>query len=456
MSRIIQETFKKTIREYNLLEKKDKILIAYSGGLDSTGLLSLLLELRKEWAFRLFLGHFNHKLRQSAEDDEDFVKQVAQKFSIPLFVDHKDVRNYAQSKRINLEEAGRELRYDFLKKTALEIGKAKIATAHTMTDQAETFLMRLMRGSGLRGLGGIFPVKGEIIRPLIQIEREEIELFLKKKKMPFRIDETNFDRRFLRNRIRLELIPYIRENYEPQIVSQLGRTASIIREENVFLEKIGKEKARGAILRKNNQHLLDSKSLSSFPKALARRVVQEFISDLKGDLREISFEDVESVLNLKEGKERPIKKDIVLRREQGLIFLKKKPHPKIRYEYSWNGKSPLEIRELKLRFMGKRIKRGKSPLRFDDNTTAFLDLDKLRFPLLVRSRQDGDRYRPLGAPGMKKLKEIMRAKRIPLTERERRPVFLSGGEIVWILGLPVSEKFKVQEGSGNIFVINKL
>lgn len=456
MSRIIQETFKKTIREYNLLEKKDKILIAYSGGLDSTGLLSLLLELRKEWAFRLFLGHFNHKLRQSAEDDEDFVKQVAQKFSIPLFVDHKDVRNYAQSKRINLEEAGRELRYDFLKKTALEIGKAKIATAHTMTDQAETFLMRLMRGSGLRGLGGIFPVKGEIIRPLIQIEREEIELFLKKKKMPFRIDETNFDRRFLRNRIRLELIPYIRENYEPQIVSQLGRTASIIREENVFLEKIGKEKARGAILRKNNQHLLDSKSLSSLPKALARRVVQEFISDLKGDLREISFEDVESVLNLKEGKERPIKKDIVLRREQGLIFLKKKPHPKIRYEYSWNGKSPLEIRELKLRFMGKRIKRGKSPLRFDDNTTAFLDLDKLRFPLLVRSRQDGDRYRPLGAPGMKKLKEIMRAKRIPLTERERRPVFLSGGEIVWILGLPVSEKFKVQEGSGNIFVINKL
>jgi tRNA(Ile)-lysidine synthase len=456
MSRIIQETFKKTIREYNLLEKKDKILIAYSGGLDSTGLLSLLLELRKEWAFRLFLGHFNHKLRQSAEDDEDFVKQVAQKFSIPLFVDHKDVRNYAQSKKINLEEAGRELRYDFLKKTALEIGKAKIATAHTMTDQAETFLMRLMRGSGLRGLGGIFPVKGEIIRPLIQIEREEIELFLKKKKMPFRIDETNFDRRFLRNRIRLELIPYIRENYEPQIVSQLGRTASIIREENVFLEKIGKEKARGAILRKNNQHLLDSKSLSSLPKALARRVVQEFISDLKGDLREISFEDVESVLNLKEGKERPIKKDIVLRREQGLIFLKKKPHPKIRYEYSWNGKSPLEIRELKLRFMGKRIKRGKSPLRFDDNTTAFLDLDKLRFPLLVRSRQDGDRYRPLGAPGMKKLKEIMRAKRIPLTERERRPVFLSGGDIVWILGLPVSEKFKVQEGSGNIFVINKL
>lgn len=454
---MILETFKKTIREYNLLEKRDKILIAYSGGLDSTGLLTLLLELRNEWAFRLFLGHFNHKLRRSADEDEKFVWQVAQKFSIPLFVCRKDVRSYARSRGINLEEAGRELRYDFLKKTALEIGKAKIATGHTMNDQAETFLMRLMRGSGLRGLGGIFPVKDEmIIRPLIQIEREEIEPYLKKKKMPSRIDETNFDRRFLRNRIRLDLIPNIRKNFEPQIVSQLGRVASIVREEHTFLEKMGKEKAQRAILRKSNQHLLDWKLLSSLPKALARRVVQEFISDLKGNLREITFKDVESVLNLKEGKERPIKKDLILRREQGLIFLKKMPSHKIRYEYSWNGRSPLEIRELKLRFMGKRVKTGKSPLRFDDKTTAFLDIDKLRFPLLVRSRQDGDRYQPLGAPGLKKLKEIMRAKRIPLREREKRPVFLSGDEIVWILGLPVSEKFKIRNNSSNIFMINKI
>ncbi|UCC38245.1 MAG: tRNA lysidine(34) synthetase TilS [Candidatus Aminicenantes bacterium] len=457
MSKLILETFKTTIQEYGLLEKKDNILIAYSGGLDSTGLLALLLELREEWDFSLFLGHFNHKLRQKADEDEKFVKQIARKFSIPLFVGRKDIRNYATSRRINLEEAGREVRYNFLKKTALKIGKVKIATAHTMTDQAETFLMRLMRGSGLRGLGGIFPVKDEIIiRPLIQIEREDIELYLEKKKMSFRMDETNFDRRFLRNRIRLDLIPHIRKNFEPQIVSQLGKIASIIREENAFLEKIGKEKAQRSILRENDQHLLDWKLLSSLPKALARRVVQEFIFDLKGNLREISLEDVDSVLSLKEGKERPIKKDLVLRREQGLIFLKKKPHPKIKYEYSWNGRSPLEISELKLRFIGKRVEKGESPLRFDDKTTAFLDHDNLRFPLLVRSRRDGDRYRPLGAPGQKKLKEIMRAKRIPLRERDRRPVFLSGDEIVWILGLAVSEKFKVRDGSSNIFIINKL
>jgi len=452
------EKVKKTIQEYKLLEKKDRILIACSGGVDSTGLLNLLLELREKWSFELFLGHFNHKLRHTADEDEQFVKRMARKYSLPLFVGSKDVRSYARAKKLNIEEAGRELRYDFLKKTALKIGGAKIATGHTKTDQAETFLMRLMRGSGLRGLAGIFPlVEGTIIRPLIQVERKEIETYLKGKGIESRIDESNLDRRFLRNRIRLDLIPYIQENFEPEIVSSLGRIASIIREEDSLLEKIAQETTKKAISIKNNHISLGVKHLSSLTRAMARRVVRGFISELRGNLREISFEDVESVLGLREGKEFPLRKDHILRREQGQIFLKGKIPPKIRYEYRWEGKGPLEIKELKLKFEGKKIKRGKSlSLDFDDQTSAFLDLGKLKFPLLVRNRSEGDRYKPLGAPGQKKLKEIMRAKGIPLSERERRPVFLSGDKIIWILGLAVSEKFKVEKGSGDIFEIKKL
>jgi tRNA(Ile)-lysidine synthase len=455
---MILDRIKKTIQEYNLLEKKDRILIAYSGGVDSTGLLNLLLEFREEWSFELFLGHFNHKLRQKADEDEQFVKRMAQKYSLPIFVGSKDVRSYARAKKLNIEEAGRKLRYDFFKKTALKIGGAKIATGHTKTDQAETFLMRLMRGSGLRGLGGIFPlVEGTIIRPLIQVERKDIETYLKGKGIEFRIDESNLDRRFLRNRIRLDLIPYIKENFEPEIVSSLGRIASIIREEDSLLEKIAQETTKKAVLKKNNQISLGVKPLSSLPRAIARRVVRDFISELKGNLREISFGDVESVLCLKEGKEFPLRKDHILRREQGQIFLKSKVTPKISYEYRWEGKGPLEIKELKLKFGGKKIKRGKSlSLDFDDQTSAFLDLGKLKFPLLVRNRSEGDRYQPLGAPGQKKLKEILRAKGIPLSERERRPVFLSGDKIIWILGLPVSEKFRVEKGASDIFAIKKL
>jgi len=457
-SQMILDRIKKTIQEYKLLEKKDRILIAYSGGVDSTGLLNLLLELREGWVFELFLGHFNHKLRHTADEDEQFVRRIAQKYSLPIFVGSKDVRSYARAKKLNIEEAGRKLRYDFLKKTALKIGGAKIATGHTKTDQAETFLMRLMRGSGLRGLGGIFPlVEGMIIRPLIHVEHKDIEAYLKRKGIEFRIDESNLDRCFLRNRIRLDLIPYIQKNFEPEIVSSLGRIASIIREEDSLLEKIAQEKTKKVISKKNNRISLEVKPLSSLPRAMARRVVRDFISELRGNLREISFEDVESVLGLREGKEFPLRKDHILRREQGQIFLKSKVTPKIKYEYRWEGKGPLEIKELKLKFEGKKIKRGKSLcLDFDDQTSAFLDLGKLIFPLLVRNRSEGDRYQPLGAPGQKKLKEIMRAKGIPLSERERRPVFLSGDKIIWILGLSVSEKFKVEEGTSDIFVIKKL
>ena len=454
---MILEIVKKTIQEQGLLEPKDRILIAYSGGADSSALLHLLLELREEWSFELFLGHFNHKLRPGAEEDECFVRSVAGKYSLPLFTGSEDVRAEAEAAGLNIEEAGRKLRYDFLGKTASEIGRAKVATGHTLTDQAETLLMRLMRGSGLRGLAGIFPLKDDVIvRPLLRVEREDVEAYLKKNKIEFRVDESNFDRRFLRNRIRLDLLPYLKENFEPAIVQHLGRIAAIIREEDRLLDKITREKARKAIAGKNADITLDLQCLSSLPRALARRVIREFITRLRGSLRKISFDDVESVLALADGKEYSLKERLVLRREGNRVFLKKKARAED-YECRWSGQEPLEIKGLGLGFTGKKFRMEKaSSLSFDDRTQACLDLKKLQFPLLVRSRREGDRYRPLGAPGQKKVKEIMRARGIPLSERERRPVFLSGNEIVWILGLPVSDRFKIKEGTIDIFQIKKL
>ncbi len=454
---MLLEKVKKTIQDHGLFHKEDKILIAYSGGVDSTALIHLLLELQKEWPLELFLGHFNHKLRQSAEEDERFVRDTARKLSLPLFVGRGDVRARAKALRQNIEETGRQLRYEFLNQKAAEAGGAMIATGHTLTDQAETLLMRLMRGSGLRGLAGIYPVVDErLVRPLLEVEREEVEAYLKQRKIAFRIDESNFDRHFLRNRVRLELLPYIRENFEPAIVRQLGRMASIIREEDILLEEMAREKAKGAVKKKSHIVSLAHLSLSSAPRALARRVVRNFISELRGSLRRISFEDVESILNLDEGKEYSLKEDVVLRREANQIILKKKTAP-VQYEYEWEGKGILELQEIGLKFKGKKITRENVPgLRSDDRTRAFLDFEKLRFPLVVRSRREGDRYRPFGAPGRKKVKEIFRSKGIPLSERERHPVFLSGNDIVWILGLPVSDKFKIEKETKGIFEIKKL
>jgi len=450
---MILNTVKNTIAKHGLLEKKDSVLLAFSGGLDSTGLLGIFLDLRNEWALDLFLGHFNHKLRTGADEDQRFVENTAQKYGLPLYVASEDVREFAKQNRLNLEEAGRLLRYDFLLQAAQRIGGAKIATGHTLNDQAETFFLRLIRGSGPRGLGSISPlVEGRIIRPLLALERKDIAEFVRKNRMEYREDESNFDRRYARNKVRLDLIPYIQENFDPDIIRRIGKIVSILREEDLYLENLASLQAERTIYRGKEEIGLDLETLSSLPRGLARRVVRHFIQELKGDLRGITFDNVESLMNLEEGKTLPLTKGLLLKREKGKALRMPGLPERIMFAYEWHGSSPLIIGEIGGKIESERIKRPPAFV-FDDNTRAYLDGEKVKFPLRVRNRREGDRYHPLGAPGHKKLKEVMRAKGIPLAYRDRKPVFLSGGEIVWVCGLPVAERFKVSEGTKEVLVL---
>ncbi len=452
---MLLDKVKETIRRHHLFSREEKILIAFSGGIDSTALLHLLRELQKEWPITLALGHFNHKLRRNAEKEELFVRNAAKKLDIPLYVSSEDVRSYAVERKLNIEEAGRKLRYDFLKDTAKKYGFSKIATGHTINDQAETFFMRLFRGSGLSGLSGIYPVVGNlIIRPLLDISREEILDYLNIIKAEFQVDESNLDKRFLRNRIRGELLPYLQKEFDPHLVSRLGKVSSLFQEDEFILKKLTEKERPKVVQSREGQIFLDLNELSTLPVGLARRMVREFIAEIKGDLRKISFEDIESVLGLAEGKEYPLTKDCLLRREQDQIFCPQTGLETLSYELSWTGKNPLVIKDLGMSFSGKERPGVPEDWKFDNFKGACLDLGKLKFPLAVRSRREGDRYQPLGSPGRKKLKEIMRAKKIPVRERNKRPVFLSAGEIVWIYGLPVAEKFKIVPETKAIFCIS--
>jgi tRNA(Ile)-lysidine synthase len=451
---VILQAVRETIIRHGLLKKGDKILLAFSGGLDSTGLLAVFLELRREWELEIFLGHFNHRIRPSAHQDEHFVRKRAQDHTLPLFVASEDVRSYAARNRMNLEEAGRLLRYDFLSKTAQKIGQAKIATGHTLNDQAETFFLRLMRGSGLTGLAGIYPeVDGQIIRPLLDVERKDIAAYVQSKGLAFREDETNLDRNFVRNRIRLDLIPFLQENFEPKIVSQIGKTAAIIQEEDDILAKLTKHEAEKAITPGDEGARLDVVAMESLPRGLARRVVREFIRKLKGDLRGIAFDDVESVLKLGEGENLQLTDKLLLKRAEGQVFLRAAQEEAILYAYEWDGSHPLVLEEVDAVVEADLERRHRS-FEFEDDTRAYLDGDNIQFPLLVRNRRKGDKYRPLGAPGTKKIKEIMREKSIPLAKREKAPVFLSNGEIIWALGLPVAERHKVRKTTRKILVLS--
>jgi len=454
--------FRKTAADGGMIVPGDRVLAALSGGPDSVALVALLLKLREEMPLEVRLAHLNHRLRDDAGEDERFVRELAGRWVLPLTVESADVRSYASRKKINLEEAGRDLRYRFLRQAAAAAGATKIATGHTMTDQAETVLMRLMRGTGLAGLAGIAPVVPgppcPLVRPLLAIAGPDLRAWLDAQGIPFREDVSNRDCRFLRNRIRAELLPELARRYEPQIVAHLARLAGIVREDDELLHGFVRELADEFILRTGRETSLDLKTLPLLLPALARRVAREYLREVAGNLRDISYEDVGSLLTLGEGKDLTIRKGLVLRREGGRVGLKKRTAPVVSYEARWDGRGEIVLPAAGLTLKGnlRKAEGSRRSYRRDDRTGADLDADKLVFPLTVRNRRPGDLYRPLGAPGRKKLKEVLRAKGVPASGRERLPVVLSRSEIVWVPGLPVGERFKITDTTASVFSIRLL
>ena len=455
----VYTAFKKTALERRLIVPGDRVVVALSGGPDSVSLAALLLKLRGEMPLEVRLAHFNHRLREEAAEDEQFVRDLARLWILPLAVESADVRSFASRRKINLEEAGRDLRYRFLRRAAAAAGASKIATGHTMTDQAETVLMRLMRGTGLSGLAGIAPVVAgppcPVVRPLLDLPSPVLRAWLEAEGIPYREDASNLDLRFLRNRIRGELLPELALRYDPQIVAHLTRLAGIAREDDELLHGFVREFADEFIRRQGRDVLLDLNSLPLILPALARRVAREFLREIAGSLRDISYDDLESLLTLGEGRELTLRKGLVLRREAGLVGLEKWASPAKPYEVIWDGRGELVLAAagMALRGSQRTVRCPDRSIKKNDRTGADLDAATLVFPLTVRVRKPGDLYRPLGAPGRKKLKEILRAKRIPAGTRDGLPVILSRGEIVWVPGLPVSEKHKVSAATSSVFSI---
>jgi tRNA(Ile)-lysidine synthase len=459
ISKRVFAAFKRTALDGRMIVPGDRVLAALSGGPDSVALVALLLRLREDMPLEIRLAHFNHRLRDEAVEDERFVRDLARRWVLPLAVGAADVRAVASTKRLNVEEVARELRYRFLRRCAAEAGATKIATGHTMSDQAETVLMRLMRGTGLAGLAGIAPVMAggpcPIIRPLLAVAGPDIRGWLAAEGIPFREDASNRDRRFLRNRIRAELLPTLIREYEPRIVAHLARLAGIVREDDELLHAFVRELTDEFIRRKGREAALDLKTLPLLPPALARRVAREFLREISGSLRDVSYDDAEALLALGEGREIALGRGLVLRRERGLAGLKERAEPVEPYEVLWNGRDELILETAGLKLKGARHTAGprRRSLKSDDKAGAEMDAAGLVFPLTVRSRRPGDLYRPLGAPGRKKLKEILRAKGIPVAGRDRLPVILSDGEIVWVPGLPVGERHKITEATTSVISI---
>jgi len=446
-----------TIQEHSMLKVGDRVVVGVSGGPDSTVLIHLLCKLKQDYKLNIWVAHLNHELRKEAKEEAEWVKRFSSQLKVPVVLDSLNVALLAKQKKISLEMAARQVRYSFLERVARKVEATKIALGHTASDQIETLLMRLIRGAGLDGLTGIPPTRGKIIRPLINIFREEIEEYCQIFNLYPCRDSSNQELSFFRNKVRLRLIPFISREYNPQFNQVLFRTADILREERKYLEKTAEKALKKLIIeRRNGQIVIDAeKLLSSFPLALQRRVIRKFIQEVKGDLKSVSFIHIDEILKLRSDKGTKIINlpgDIFVKREYGRLIAKKgkEKYPSFFSPFTVPGKTILDP----IGFLFEsELSWKKSSYFSQDPYCIQLDWDKLSGPLFLRGRKRGDKFQPLGMRGEKKLKNFFIDLKVPYQQRDKVPVLVNREKIVWVVGYRIDDRFKIDEYTNKILRI---
>ena len=291
----LHQQVRRTIVRHGLCPPGTRLLAALSGGSDSVALTRLLIDLAEHGGFTVVaLAHLNHRLRATSERDEQFCRDLSARLGVPLVVEAVEVRAYATASRLSLEEAARRLRYDFLQRTAGHVGADRVAVGHTEDDQAETFLLKLVRGAGLSGLAGIYPRRGAIVRPLIEVSRADLRLYLTSRGESWVEDETNADCQNPRNRVRHRVLPELDLTSGGSARPAIARAAALVREDGVWLDELGRSRFGALATRTSEGYSIDP-ALAQEPVPVRRRVLLEAMRALAGD-REVGLDHVEAAL----------------------------------------------------------------------------------------------------------------------------------------------------------------
>lgn len=286
----------------NLIQDGDKIVLGVSGGPDSMCMLDMMRELKEEKNinFEIYVAHVNHMIREEAIDDEKYVQNYCLKHNIEFFVKRADVQKIANDKKIGTEEAGRKVRYDFFEEVLQKTGSNKIAIAHNKNDKIETIIMHLLRGSGLSGLKGIEPIRdNKYIRPLIECERQEIEQYCEIRKLQPRIDKTNFENEYTRNKIRNIVIPYIKKEFNPNIIQTLSRLSEVATDESNYIDLQTQKIYNKLLIEKSDkQIILKLKEFNQQENVIQKRLVLKTIKELNGSTDRIEKIHIEDIIKL--------------------------------------------------------------------------------------------------------------------------------------------------------------
>ena len=460
MSNDIKKRFLKFIKEKNIVKSGDKILVGLSGGPDSVCMLNLLCSIRDEEKIEIAAAHINHMLRgEEADKDEEYSKKLCESLGVRFFSKRIDINKYALETGKSSELAGREARYDFFNEIINKINFNKIATAHNANDQAETILMRIMRGTGLEGLGGI-PVEreGKYIRPILFMKREEVEQYCKENNLNPHIDATNLERIYSRNKVRLDILPYMKNNFNPNIVETINRMALLLQDDNEFIEgEVNKAYKDNCFERENS--IVISKNLFNIHSAIVTRVIRKAlfaINKSNYDMEMKNIEDIIELSNLGTNKRVDLPKDIYAENVYGDIIIRKKEYikNKLSNELTLNKKDILHNEVIFDEYIiNFDLVNNKDIKQENDELIKKFDYDKIN-NVTIRYRKDGDRITPLGMKGSKKLKDIFIDMKIPKEKRDEIPLIQFNDEISWIVGIKMSDKFKITKETKHILKVS--
>jgi tRNA(Ile)-lysidine synthase len=465
----ILDRVRRTIRQHNLLQPDSRVVVAVSGGSDSVALTHVLLALEAADELKVVgLAHFNHQLRVSAIRDERFCARLASSVSRPLLTDRADVAALAREGRRSIEDAARSVRHEFLERARRHFEAGVVAVGHTRDDQAETFLLRLLRGAGARGLAGMYPRRGSIVRPLLDCRRADLRAYLDANGVEYIHDESNDDVRIPRNRVRAELLPFLERRFNPAIVDVLASEAALARDEWQWMEAAATDLADRLCRHTDGACRIDAAALDVLPPALARLVVRRALTSVGAD-REIAYEHVEEALRLSSGGA-PV--DLPGQRVERIgpdVVLTSRPPGRPSHErpaeagpnllrYSLSIPGEVWIAEASGVVSAEVV--PSAPLldaaagNAVPDDMAIVPLDRVNGPLGVRFRRPGDRFQPLGLGGGKKLQDFFVDRKVARDRRDRVPLVVDDSDrIVWVAGYAIDERFRVMDPAQAVVVL---
>lgn len=383
----LSETAKGSIKKYGMIKRGESLIVSVSGGPDSTALLLFLTELAKVMKLNLHVWHLNHLIRPEAGKESEHVRRLAENLGLNCTVEARDVKNYAKENKLIIQESGRQIRYGLLEKLRCCLGFDKIAVGHNADDNVETFFINLCRGADLKGLGGIPPVNEKIIRPLIETERSKIRDYLREKHLAFLDDKSNMDRRYLRNRVRLELLPILK-TFNPAFIKRMMVTIELIRDDDDWLDGLTKEKFASLVKIGKDEVKIEADDLRRTEPALSRRLIRMAIGLIAGDEKNIDFEAIKAVIDNTLLRNQ----DVVLARGAGatmsgsrlVIFKSSGPINSVSIEKE-GGVFEIDAGPISVTIASK------SEVDLPPNAGAqYVDFDKISWPVTIGSWEQGD------------------------------------------------------------------